>query len=107
MTLEVPAPRARGRSAAGLDRGEALAVAGIAGAQSDPDQASRPSRPSVSCADCKPVLSAMLLAEACNALVISDQRTGKLDRRSNQKSIRRVAVLEMMQLIAAGSGPVA
>ena len=44
----------------------------------------------------------MLLAEADDALiVIGDQWTSKLDRRRNQKSVRRIAVFEMMQLIAA------
>ncbi len=44
----------------------------------------------------------MLLAEADDALIIGDQRTSKLDRRRNQKPVRRIAVFEMMQLIAAG-----
>ena len=34
--------------------------------------------------DCEPVLSAMLLAEADDALIIGDQWTSKLDRRRNQ-----------------------
>ncbi len=42
--------------------------------------------------DCEPVLSAMLLAEANDALIVGDQRTSKLDRRRNQKSVRRIAV---------------
>ncbi len=33
---------------------------------------------------------------------VGDQRTSKLDRRRNQKSVRRIAVFAMMQLIAAG-----
>ncbi len=49
----------------------------------------------------------MLVAEADDALiVIGDQWTSKLDRRRNQKSVRRIAVFEMMQLIAAGGSPV-
>ena len=56
----------------------------------------------ISRVDCEPVLSAMLLAEADDALIVGDQRTSKLDRRRNQKSVRRIAVFEMMQLIAAG-----
>jgi len=52
-------------------------------------------------------LSATSLAEARNTLVIRDQRTLKLDRCRNQKTIRRVAVLEMVQLIGGGSGPIA
>jgi hypothetical protein len=46
----------------------------------------------------------MLLAEANDSLVISDQRTGELDRRRDQKPVRRVAVFEVMELIAAGCG---
>ena len=56
----------------------------------------------ISRVDCEPVLSAMLLAEADDALIVGDQRTSKLDRRRNQESVRRIAVFEMMQLIAAG-----
>ena len=48
----------------------------------------------------------MLLAEADDALIIGDQRTSKLDRRRNQKSVRRIAVFEMMQLIAAADSMV-
>jgi hypothetical protein len=54
------------------------------------------------CVESEPVLSTMLLAEANDPLVISDQRTGELDRRRDQKPVRRVAVLEVMELIAAG-----
>jgi hypothetical protein len=49
----------------------------------------------------EPVLSAMLLAKADDALVIGDQRTSKLDCRGNQKPVRWVAVLDVMELIAA------
>ena len=56
----------------------------------------------ISRVDCEPVLSAMLPAEADDALIVGDQRTSKLDRRRNQKSVRRIAVFAMMQLIAAG-----
>ena len=49
-------------------------------------------------------MSTMLFAEANDALVISDQRTGELDRRRDQKPVRRVAVFEVMELIAAGCG---
>ncbi len=55
----------------------------------------------ISRVDREPVLSTMLLAETDDALIIADQRTSKLDRRRNQKSVRRIAVFEMMQLIAA------
>jgi hypothetical protein len=44
----------------------------------------------------------VLLAETDDALIIGDQRTSKLDRRRNQKSVRRIAVFEMMQLVATG-----
>ena len=57
----------------------------------------------ISRVDCEPVLSAMLLAEADDALIIGDQRTSKLDRRRNQKSVRRTSVFKMVQLIAAGA----
>ncbi len=53
---------------------------------------------------CGPVLTAMLFAESNDALVIGDQQTSKLDRRRNQKPVRRVAVFEVMELIAAGCG---
>jgi len=49
----------------------------------------------------------MLPAKACAALIISDEGTGKLDRRGDQQPIRGIAVLQMMQPIAAGSGMVA
>lgn len=49
----------------------------------------------------------MLPAETCDALIIGDQRTGEFDRGGNQKSVGRIAVLEMMQPVAAGSGPMA
>lgn len=41
-------------------------------------------------------------AEARNPFIISDQRAGELDCGSNQEPIRRIAVLEMMELVAAG-----
>jgi len=50
------------------------------------------------------VLRTMLLAEACDAIIIGDQRTGKLDGRRDEESISRIAVLKMVQLVAAGSG---
>ena len=44
----------------------------------------------------------MPFAEPCNALIIRDKWTGELDRGSNQKAVRWIAVLKMMQLVAAG-----
>jgi hypothetical protein len=38
----------------------------------------------------------MSLAEGRHALVVRDHRAGKLDGRSNEESIRRVAVLEAL-----------
>lgn len=44
----------------------------------------------------------MVLEKACDAVVIRDERARKLDRGGDQQPIRRIAVLETMQLIAAG-----
>jgi len=41
------------------------------------------------------------LTEAGDTLVIGDQRTRKLDRCGYQKTIGRIAMLEMVQLIGA------
>ena len=46
----------------------------------------------------------MLLAEACDAIIIGDQRTGKLDGRRDEESISWIAVLKMVQLVGAGGG---
>ena len=43
------------------------------------------------------------LTEAGDTLVIGDQRTRKLDRCGYQQTIRRIALLEMMQLIGTRS----
>jgi hypothetical protein len=43
----------------------------------------------------------MRLAEACDAIVISNQRASKLNSRCDEKPVRRIAVLEMMELIGA------
>ena len=67
----------------------------------------RRSAPYGSHPDGEPVLPAMLLAETRDALVIGDQRTIKLDRRRNEKPVRRVAIFQMMQLMAAAGGPMA
>lgn len=56
--------------------------------------------------DRESVLPAVLLAEPRNALIVGHQRTGELDCSCDQESVRRVAVLEMMQPIAAAGGPV-
>jgi hypothetical protein len=55
----------------------------------------------------EPVLPAVFLAETRNALIVGDQRTIELYRRRNQKPVRRIPVLEMMQLIAAAGGAMA
>lgn len=44
----------------------------------------------------------MFLAETCDALVIRDQWTCKLDGCGDQQAIRGVALLQMAELIAAG-----
>ena len=49
----------------------------------------------------------MLLPEAYDALVIGDQRTGKLDRGGDQQPIGRVTMLETMELVGAGRSVVA
>ena len=49
----------------------------------------------------------MFLAETRDALVIGDQRTGKLDRCGDQQPIGRVAMIEMVHLIAAAGGAIA
>lgn len=43
----------------------------------------------------------MRLAELDDARIVTGQRTGQLDRRRDQKAIRRITVFEMMQPIAA------
>src|SRR5437588_10311964 len=48
------------------------------------------------------VLSAMPCAKTRNALIVSDKRTGEIDCGGDQKPIGRIAVLEMMQPVAAG-----
>jgi len=50
-------------------------------------------------------LPAMLVGEAQDALVIGDERAGQVDRGCDQQSIRRVAVLQMIESIAARGGP--
>jgi len=40
-------------------------------------------------------------AKACDAIVIGNQRASQLDRRCDEKPVRRVAVFEMMELIGA------
>src|SRR5207248_11528508 len=59
------------------------------------------SRPCESCADREAVLSAVPLAEVCNALVVRDQGTCKLDRRGDQQAICWIALLQMVKRIAA------
>lgn len=54
-------------------------------------------------ADREPILSAMVFAEARDRLIVGDERACKLDRGCDEKPIRRIATLEMMELIAAGS----
>ena len=51
------------------------------------------------------VLCAMLLAEACDAIVIDGRRTGELDGRRDEESIRWMAALKRVQLAAAGKRP--
>ena len=46
----------------------------------------------------------MLLAKALNPLVIGDERTREFDRRGDQQPVGRVAMLKMMEPLAAG-GP--
>jgi hypothetical protein len=62
-------------------------------------------RHTMSCTSNESVLCAVLLAEACDPIIIGDQWTGKLDGRRDEKSIGRIAVLKMVQLVGAGSGP--
>jgi hypothetical protein len=47
------------------------------------------------------------LAETCNAIIVGDQGASEFDCGCNQKPIRWIAMLEMMQLIAARGSPVA
>ena len=49
------------------------------------------------------MLSAVSLAKAGDALVVGDERAGELDRGGDQQAIGRIAVLEMMKLVAAHS----
>ena len=55
----------------------------------------------------KPVLSAIICGEAQDALIIGNQRTGEFDRGRDQEPIRRVAMFELIETIAAGSGTMA
>ena len=57
--------------------------------------------------DSKSIPSTVFLGEPRNAFIIADQRTGKFDRRGNQKPISRVAVFKMVKFIAAAGGPMA
>ena len=52
------------------------------------------------------MLPAVPSAESGDALVISDQGTTEFDRRRYQEPIRRIAMREMLQLIAARCGAV-
>jgi hypothetical protein len=52
----------------------------------------------------KTILSTTLFTELCDALIIGDKWTGQFDRRGNEKSVCRVAVIEMVKLVAAGGG---
>ena len=52
--------------------------------------------------DRESVLSTVLLAEACNAFIVSDQRANKLDRGGNQKPIGGIAALKTVKLICEG-----
>jgi hypothetical protein len=45
----------------------------------------------------------MLLAEACDATIMDDQRTGKLDGCRDEESIGSIAALKMVRLIGAES----
>ena len=43
----------------------------------------------------------MRIPKTCDAIVIGNQRASQLDRRCDEKPVRRVAVFEMMELIGA------
>jgi hypothetical protein len=55
----------------------------------------------------KPILSAIICGEAQNALIIGNERTGEFDRGSDQESIRRIAMFELIETVAAARGTMA
>ncbi len=52
----------------------------------------------------KPVLFAVSLTKAADAVVVGDERTAKLDRRGDQQTVGRVAIVKFGELIAAHRG---
>ena len=50
----------------------------------------------------EPVLPSMLSAEAGDALIVGDQRAGKVDRSCNQKPICWITMLQAVKLIGVG-----
>ena len=50
------------------------------------------------------MLPPAFFAELGDALIVSHQRAAKVDRRGDQKPVRRITVLKMMKLVAAGVG---
>ena len=55
--------------------------------------------------DREPILPPVLLGKARDELVVGDDGTSKLDRRSDEQPICGVALFEMTELIAARGGP--
>jgi hypothetical protein len=53
------------------------------------------------------VLSAIICGEAQNALIIGNERTGEFDRGSDQEPIRRIAMFELIETVAAARGTMA
>lgn len=50
------------------------------------------------------VLPAVPRAEARDAVVVGDERAAALDRRGDQETVRRIAVLQVVQPVAARGG---
>jgi hypothetical protein len=50
------------------------------------------------------LLPPAFFAELGDALIVSHQRAAKVDRRGDQKPVRRIAVFKMMKLVAASGG---
>src|SRR6266478_6274468 len=54
----------------------------------------------------EPVLAAVSVGEAQDALIIGDERTAEFDRGRDQEPIGRIAVRKLVKLVAPGCGAV-
>lgn len=61
--------------------------------------------PSSSGLDVEAITATISLGKSPYAFIVGHQRARELNRGGNEKPIRRVAVLKMMKVVAAGGGP--